>query len=214
MVASRVRSSAAFRRKARRVGKDASVASKAAQSKMKQAPVQAASWMTGGLIDIEEREVDGGAATKSGLNFNTWKTSFQRVKAECETIEADALYGSHTGLYTTLKMLTDFGIPTLQAVLKALMLWGAALGLASLGVGLTLTATAGTILLVVTGLKGALELVLALWSAKKVEEPWCRVFHQSTENFTTGRLITPTRARMAAERAAFCSSSSAPRRAM
>ncbi len=165
-----MRSKSFLRRKARRVGKDASVASKAAQSKMKQAPVQAASWMTGGLIDIEEREVDGGAATKSGLNFNTWKTSFQRVKAECETIEADALYGSHTGLYTTLKMLTDFGIPTLQAVLKALMLWGAALGLASLGVGLTLTATAGTILLVVTGLKGALELVLALWSAKKVED--------------------------------------------
>ena len=25
---------------------------------------------------------------------------------------------------------------------------------------------------------------------------WCKVFHQSTENFTIGRLITPTKTKM------------------
>ena len=38
--------------------------------------------------------------------------------------------------------------------------------------------------------------------ARSSEAGWCSVFHQSTENFTIGRLIRPTRARMPAARAA------------
>jgi len=159
-----------LKRKAKRGRKDVKGAKDSAAKKMEMAPRYAAGMLSGGLVGVEEREVGGGSSTKSASDYFTWKTNFEKVKAECALIEADALYGSHTGLYTTLKMLADFGIPTLQGVLRALMLWGLILGAASLGVGLTLSAAAGAILLVVTTLKAALELVLALWSAKKVED--------------------------------------------
>ena len=51
-------------------------------------------------------------------------------------------------------------------------------------------------------------------SARSRDAGWCRVFHQSTENLTIGRLIRPTRPRMAAARAARDSSSIALRRAI
>ena len=43
---------------------------------------------------------------------------------------------------------------------------------------------------------------------------WCRVFHQSTENLTIGRLMAPTSATMAAIRAARVGSSIACQTAM
>src|ERR1700730_18913070 len=37
---------------------------------------------------------------------------------------------------------------------------------------------------------------------RKTEADWCSVLHHATENFTIGRLMTPTKVRIAAARAA------------
>ena len=49
---------------------------------------------------------------------------------------------------------------------------------------------------------------------RSTEAGWCSVFHQSTENLITGRLIRPTMARTAAERWPRARSSKAPSSAM
>jgi hypothetical protein len=129
-----------------------------------------AKMLTGGLVGAESRAVDGGTKQKVGVHFGNFVKEFRRVRAECAEIEASGAFGEGVKLYNALKMLADFGLPLLRTISNSIGMWGLLLGPATGGASLGVAAGAATISLLISALKGVVELALTLWSAAKVHE--------------------------------------------
>mgnify|MGYP006928174144 CR=1 FL=1 len=152
------------------LGKAGAKATRTGKTGIKKGKAGAVEALTAGLLSTDEVDRGDGKGTKTVLVINGWVKEFQQVRAQCAEIEAQGVYGDKTKTYTALKTIAEFHIPVLRKISNAILYWATGLAFLTVGGTLGVAAGAGTISLMLCGLKAALELVLTVWSAAKVHK--------------------------------------------
>ncbi len=123
--------------------------------------------LTGGMVGVEARRVQGGRQTKLGLQLAKHVDRFRNLKAECKVLKDEGTMGGPKAAmaYNVLKMLSEMWMPLIASISGSIALWATILAPATGGTSLAVAAAAAAVSLSTIALKTLVDIVMLLWSS-------------------------------------------------